>query len=680
MSNLAALNAISLAIGGTGGYHTTLAAWTEIAGLGFGYTPSQDAELDIYLSSRSGNTLTDSVSSLNAKILPAVYKGNSSGYYDYTASALFSDDSWSHVYNLEITTVPSGNMIMFWGQGTQLYFRISSSNNWQFYMRDGTNNRDITISTATLPFQARKYSFLFVHDKAGSTTIYESGVQVGTASGTFTNLATAGSAKYLYIGYSGENGNTLSNKANAIESIIYSDTSQTTKTAHYIFTGETTCYDVSGNNRHLTGRSIVAANKSYSLNGSLYCFDSGYTIWEKAASADIIAPAGVTTSPIAAGYSIARVFPGSATKLNFADALIGFNETGSADTKLNIFDRSNTTIQTAASRASAYYSATSLATKSRFHTSELAPYEKMLTWYNTDYQDRVFGNLSKLTTDFSLTEIFVSSAKKTGSTLAKVKTYCHTDGIYYVGASNNFRKIQRAVTYAYAGNTLNIATGIYSELIDLSSKLLNLVGNGTLETIINYVTAASAPDHVFKIGTASTFTNIIADHEETTTSGGKSIVYVNNSNPIFTNCKIGQNYYSNLGANKSLRPILLEGTSQVTCINTDILGAFGVFSEIKDTAQLTMQGGSIKAGIKLLNTGKLLGTCNYLWGTATELGTCIIANDDSVITLELTGGTRIFNGLTGAEYADGTVGQSIFCHDNAEVNLSGVGYVSRCMG
>ena len=250
----------------------------------------------------------------------------------------------------------------------------------------------------------------------------------------------------------------------------------------------------------------------------MYCFDSGYTIWEKAGSADIIAPSGVTTSPIATGYTVARVFPGSSTKLNFADALIGFNEAGSADTKLNIFDRSNTTIQTAISRASAYYDATSTATKHRFHTSELAPYEKVLTWYNTNYQDRVFGNLSKLTTDFSLTEIFVSSVKKTGTTLAKVKTYCHADGIYYVGAANNFRKIQRAVTYSYAGNTLNIATGSYSELIDLSTKQLNLVGNGNRETIINYVIAGQAASPTVNIGTASTFTNIIFDHEENTVS------------------------------------------------------------------------------------------------------------------------------------------------------------------
>ena len=85
VTNLAALNAISVAIGGTGGHVTTLAAWTEIAGIGFAYSPSQDAELDIYLSSRSGNVLTDSKSSLNATILPAVFKGNNSGYYDYQA-------------------------------------------------------------------------------------------------------------------------------------------------------------------------------------------------------------------------------------------------------------------------------------------------------------------------------------------------------------------------------------------------------------------------------------------------------------------------------------------------------------------------------------------------------------------------------------------------------------------
>lgn len=679
-----ALNAIATCIGGSGGHsgaHGELAAWQEIASVGLTYNPADDAALDLFYTARSGNTLTESKSSLNARILPAVFKGNNSGYYDYQTAAFYSSDDWVLNLELEFTTAPSSNNLTFFSQGGNLAFRIASDNRWYFAMSDGTNNRNITILNTTLAIQARKYVFKIVHDKDGATTIYEGGVSKGAATGTFGNLATAGSAKYNYFGYNGASGNLLIDKANLISASIYSDIAETTLVAKFNFTGDASAYDVSGNNRHLTGRSIIAANKSYSANGSLYRFDYGYTVWEKAASADIIAPYGVTTSPIAAGYTIARVFPGSATKMNFADALIGFNETGSADTKLNIFDRSNTTIQTAASRSSAYYDSTSLATKSRFHTSELAPYEKILTWYNTDYQDRVFGNLSKLTTDFSLTEIFVSSAKKTGSTLAKVKAYCHIDGIYYVGSTNNFRTIQRAVTYAYAGNTLNIATGSYNELIDLSTKLLHLVGNGTLETIINYVTATSAPDHVLKIGTVSTFTNIVADHEETTTSGGKAIVYVNNANPVFTNCKIGQNYYSNQGQYKSLRPILFEGTSQVTLVNTDIIGMTGIFGVIKDTATLNMTGGNLKAHLNAYGDSVINATVNEIFATANPLGTAIILEGNNVSNFIITGQNRQFNSSTGAQVAEGIDGSWCWVHDNVELTVSGVNmYKTVIMG
>ena len=73
-----ALNAISTAIGGTGNYTYEYEAWTEIAGIGFdaAYDPATDTNLNLYYSSRSGNTLleTGSGSSRNAQIMPRVCK------------------------------------------------------------------------------------------------------------------------------------------------------------------------------------------------------------------------------------------------------------------------------------------------------------------------------------------------------------------------------------------------------------------------------------------------------------------------------------------------------------------------------------------------------------------------------------------------------------------------------
>lgn len=673
VSNLAALNAISVAIGGTGGYHTTLAAWTEIAGLGFGYTPSQDVELDIYLSSRSGNTLTDSVSSLNATILPAVFNGNGSGYYQRTSTNLWSSDNFTIDFEIELNSVTTATA--FLGQGDTSYFRWQSSNSrWFLQLYDGTNVRSITVLNDALPLQNRKYSFRIIHNKTGTTKLYEGGTEVGSTSGTFTNCSNG----VNYFGCRTGGTEIMRSTSSLISSKVYSDATQSTLVASYVFTGDATCFDVSGANKNLSPISIVAANKSYSVNGSLYCFDSGYTIWEKAGSADIIAPYGVTTSPIATGYTVARVFPGSATKLNFSDALIGFNETADDDTKLNIFDRSNETIQTAASRASAYYASTNLATKSRYHTSELAPYEKLLSWYNTDYQDRVFGNLSKLTTDFSLTEILVSSAKKTGSTLAKVKTYCHADGIYYVGSTNSFRTINRAIGLSYDDYTLNIGTGTYNEAINSTTYRLNFVGSGTRETILFRQIAAQDSVVAYNFTKNATFTNIILNKRETYFGVHKRMIKADGCDLTFTNCKVGIFYATDEWNGRY--PLQAVNGSNIVMNNCDIesVNSTGVGCDvtIEDTSTFAFNGQKFQCRLNL--KGASVGTvvCTENWVSSTA-DSGLLIEDDSELDFTITDREVYINKATNEERPAGTAsGNARVFTGNATAIMRGNGYTS----
>ena len=76
-----------------------------------------------------------------------------------------------------------------------------------------------------------------------------------------------------------------------------------------------------------------------------------------------------------------------------ADCLVGFNEAADADSELEIFDRSNVTRQTAISRASDYYDDTSLATKSRYHITEITDPRIYFEYFNNGYAGKLFAKV-----------------------------------------------------------------------------------------------------------------------------------------------------------------------------------------------------------------------------------------------------------------------------------------------
>ena len=150
-------------------------------------------------------------------------------------------------------------------------------------------------------------------------------------------------------------------------------------------------YDITGG-RNGT-RSGTGDPKAYDANGSTYLLDNGWSLWDKAGISERVASGGITTDIEALGYSQVATMAASLGFINMADCLVGFNPTSDADSKLAIFDRSNTTRQTAASRASIYYDSTSLATKSRYQIDELATYVTLQSFFNAAYKDRLASKI-----------------------------------------------------------------------------------------------------------------------------------------------------------------------------------------------------------------------------------------------------------------------------------------------
>jgi hypothetical protein len=211
---------------------------------------------------------------------------------------------------------------------------------------------------------------------------------------------------------------------------------------HWILTGHGLYnYDIVGD-QTLT---LAGTGTHYSFDavGSTYLLDSGWTEWQKAGLLVEYVPLGGDTSVLSdANYIAKRFYDGSATGYNKAPSLLGFNETSSDNALLTHFDRSNETIQTAASRSSVYYSTTSLATKSRFHCSELE-YDTLASFFNTGYKNKFFATnnvigISTLISAFALYEEDV-----TGSALTKLKTTTKSIAVtypefnYYVSNTGN---------------------------------------------------------------------------------------------------------------------------------------------------------------------------------------------------------------------------------------------------
>ena len=635
-------------------------------GIPFGRSRGWTTRNAIYLAAtRNGDTIPE-VNGNDIKILPAVFKGNGSGYYRNASINALSSDDWTWEQSVEIS-VPANDHYAFLGQGSS-YFRLNKTNNrWEVVITDGTNNRSFNVSAATLPIENRVYNFKIVHDKDGSTTLYEGGVSKGSTSGTFGNI---GNANTMVGSYGGVN--IINSSFKIITTKFYSDTEQAILKASYVHTGNPVIeIDISGNNFHLLAISITSANRGWSANGSRYLLDNGWALWQHATTGDISAAVSSTTNPISTGYSITKVYGADVNGLNMAECLIGFNESGSDADALKIFDRSNTDIFEDAARLG-YYDSTSLATKSRFHISEVYPYEKLRAMYKYAYKDIAFVKIDKSAANFNLIEFIVNNKQATGRTLTQIKEYCNHDSSFTVGANANFASIQTAINYAYDNYTLMVETGTYNENISLASKLINIVGLGTLESIIKVTRTGGSADSapVVNIGTDSVFTNMIFDLDYAI-AATNPILNIANANPIFNACKIGQNFSLAAGQYKSQKPFTISGTSNVTMNNCIIDAMYNTDGLIKDTANLTFTG-TLWRGFEFISEDDSTFDINVdTLATGIEGASGLNLYDDSSGKINVNTRVRTYNGTTGAELADGTWRAIAVLHNDAHLEING---------
>ncbi len=184
------------------------------------------------------------------------------------------------------------------------------------------------------------------------------------------------------------------------------------------------CYDVLGGNHMEWIGSNSYSHLIYTLSAGTYLLDTGYSIWSKAWCEDEYVPyasAGTPYDPSAflTGYTKFADYPGSVSTYNKAPALIGFNETSSADSKLAIFDRSNATRENIMARSWSFYNATSLATKSRYHSTRLFNMNELRKIFNDGYEYSVWPVQNDAQTELLG---FNTVANQSGSNITKSYT------------------------------------------------------------------------------------------------------------------------------------------------------------------------------------------------------------------------------------------------------------------
>jgi hypothetical protein len=609
---------------------------------------------------RSGDTIPEENGN-DIKILPAVFKGDGMCYLRNTSYRPFINDDWVLYLSFEINDVTIGNTTLFAQNNASVRLLLSVTNSrWEFVLTDGENNRDINIAFASLPVALKKYTFKIVHDKDGFTKIYESGIEVGSASGTFVNVADAGGLEFG----SNAGNNKVSSKGFLIEAKIYSDIAETTMLSGWIFNGSQNAqYDYSGNAKSLETRYYSAGvNVGYSINGSRYMLDTGWTLWQHATNPDLIVPYGNTTNPIASAYSITKIYAGDVDGLNMADCMIGFNESQSDDSALTIFDRSDTDIFEDTARTG-YYDSTNLATKSRFHISELYPYEKFRVMFKTAYKDIAFVKIEKDGSKFNLIEFFVNKKQATGSVLEKIKEYCNHDSSFTIGVNANFRIISRAINYSYDNYTLDIEAGTYNDYIDLTTKTLILSGSEIEDTIVHNILAAIDSVPTLSIGTNSILRNLILK-KTTTNPPTRYVVEINDANCSLINVNI------NKAAGNNGTPLLVSGSS-VVYMAGDIDSYNTGDCLIKETAKFTLVGDILRTHISIIDAAEVNIDVNEYWTTGNGAILGIDIQDNAGLTMIINESEKYTaDGIT--EIVDGTFSSRSFeLIDNASLDLSG---------
>jgi len=182
-------------------------------------------------------------------------------------------------------------------------------------------------------------------------------------------------------------------------------------------------YDVSGQNQHGIWAG-TGDRYAYNQEAQTRMIKEGYSLWQKTGSDDIHVPfnnAGSVLSltpgvNIPAGYSKTEDILGNDTYYNFANALFDFDPDNTDNNKLDVFDKSNSTIHIATGSME-YYDAS---IPHGWLGRELYDYTLYNNYFNAAFQDRLFTKVE----DYLLKDILNCKAKQTGIALTRAKTYC----------------------------------------------------------------------------------------------------------------------------------------------------------------------------------------------------------------------------------------------------------------
>ena len=400
-------------------------------------------------SGRTGLDFTESTSGLNlpATIIPLCYisshntqylKGTASGigagdFYYYFKGTIVTDTIRVHFSDGGGST--GGKRLMLWNNNDG-HLTVSVDDNanpsdHQILAAGAWGNKDwIEFIITRVGSAANNCSWTLNNLTAGTTV-----------SGVFSNTLNFSSAQTLclcnYLRASdGVPINVSSYWANNTVAEFRCGVSSSDLSVNLICSSKTGryVYDASGNAKNVSKISNNAAVQwTYNSRGSTYNLDNGWELWGKEGSAYEYVPKGTASTFLTdLGYIKTREYTGSATGINKVDCLIGFNETMSDDSRFDIFDRSDETIFNAACRASAYYSSTNLATKSRFHVSELERYI-IESFTNTGYKYRIFPSFNQEGFDQAIMSINVFAEDQTNykTLLALYKDHVPIDSLTY---------------------------------------------------------------------------------------------------------------------------------------------------------------------------------------------------------------------------------------------------------
>lgn len=607
-----------------------------------------ESDLVFKSSSRVGNTITDSFGN-DAKILPAVFKGNGTSYYNNSTNNFLSTDDWTYEVNVLFDNVVSN--ASFIRQNTT-YFNYIHGTGW-VVQAVGSSVRGFTVSLTTLPNENREYKFRLVHSKTGSTTLYENNVQIGTSNtGGFTNVGNDN------VQFGRSQTGTVNPATVCLKNCkIWSDTTKITLVAHYEFTGSLVAtWDLSGNGNNAVLVGVAPAGFHYLA--STYLLDNGFTLWQKTGAVDIYIPYGGQVTLPAVGYDSALTYAGSATEINMAPCLIGFNETSSDAPALEIYDRSNTTRQEDLSRLSAYYDSTSLATKCRYYIDEIFNYGIRTDYFKAGYKNKSFAQLKGSGYDLRIVSFLLYGTEKTKSQATRIKSYIHTPQSLTVGTGKNTSAILKAFRVAFDNCYITIDTGTFAEVLDLTVKQINLIGSGTLETML--YKPADTTSNVINIKTESTFNNLVV---RKTGANTNPTINIDSCSPRFTNFKIYKPFDNNYAP-----PMTIDNGSIVNFsgIIDSSEGALANLNDItvKNGSTFNFIGTTFKARLKVLDTSIVNLITDYFWTESNGNYLGLTASGDSVTNLTINTGEISMNNATGNEVTAGTYSQAAY-------NLSG---------